>query len=179
MVRRLENAGVAVAGLRGRNKQTVFRRSQRYIAESLLKETIEVVPTVTVFQDVNPEASEPLVAAWREYLPTLLCIEFGKGFCRPAGRQAQGDDAAGRGAGNQVEVVADGLAVQAMLFQPGQDDGGENAFDPAAVDGKDLKRLVVVPLQEPAFGCQDGIRPALGFLFGIARHCRSPFIASE
>src|SRR6202008_906987 len=49
-------------------------------------------------------------------------------------RQTHGDDAAGRGAGNEIEIVMDGLAQP--ILDLGQKRRGKHAFDAAAVNGE-------------------------------------------
>ena len=56
------------------------------------------------------------------------------GFPEGFGAQTQGYDPTGGRAGNQVKVVPDGLPVQTVLLEVGQDLGRENAFDAAAID---------------------------------------------
>ena len=55
--------------------------------------------------------------------------------------EADGDDAAGRRAGDEVEVPADGMFE--MLFDPGEECGRKHAADAAAVEREDAEELVV------------------------------------
>ena len=65
---------------------------------------------------------------------TLIDVQIQQRASRQSGAQPEGDDTARGRTGNQVEVVPDGLTVQARFLQVGQDLRRENALDTTAVD---------------------------------------------
>ena len=63
----------------------------------------------------------------------LVNVQAQQGACGKSGTQPQGDDPTGGRAGNQVEVIPDGLTVQVVLFQVTQNACWENSLDAAAI----------------------------------------------
>ena len=91
---------------------------------------------------------------------SLANVQVQQGPRRQAGAQSKGQNPARRCSGNQVEVIPNRLAVQAVLFQKGENACREYALYAAAVEGQDLERGVFRPRQWLPASRQDRVRSA-------------------
>ena len=61
-------------------------------------------------------------------------VDRGEFRCLQAGSETERDDAAGAGAGDQIEITGDGCAVEVALFEFGENSCREQSLNAAPVD---------------------------------------------
>ncbi len=98
---------------------------------------------------------------------TLLDIELEDVAGRKPKPEADGDDAAGRRAGDEVEVAADRMFE--MLFETRQEGGRKHAADAAAVERQDAEELL-----SPAVPSKRSVHAASSLSSSPRGACRRP-----
>src|SRR5687767_14331923 len=108
-----------------------------------------------------PHPADPATRKRGKYLPGIMAIETGDLCGRYADTQTESDDAAGRGAGDHVEVPRERCAPAESLLATSQDLGGVDAPDPAAIQRQDFEWFFLRPGLTHSPGGQT-IRSAVG-----------------
>ncbi len=124
----LEDADLAVSSVDGRDDEAGAGIAERHVAHEFVDDLFERVPVVPVADQANAllhegaaNGSDQAFTEGREDDVTIGAVEisdFGCGFARA---EAEGDDAAGRGAGDEIEMSDDGSAAAMSGFQRGKE----------------------------------------------------------
>ena len=158
-VRRLEHRRLAPAQVHDRHdkacgrrllhlpglKEPPERRLQRLISVLRAQQPRRIETRLgeqAVGQPPRGRCLYPPGALALENPPTLVLIKVADAGCRLTQRERGGDDAARRGAGDQVEVPAERLTAK-LLLQRRKEGGGVRPHDPAAVEAEDSELVLV------------------------------------
>lgn len=153
---RFEDVDLAVAALEGGDAEPDLRLAEPALAKLTLQDAHErpaVVSKLEVLADLPQAAfrrSEEIASDRGEDLAAALDVEIAQLCGGEAGPDAKGKNAAGGGAGDEVEMSRNRRATEIALLQSRQESGRIDAADAAAINGQDAEVAVLGPVKRRA-----------------------------